>query len=144
MRIVFAGGGTSGHINPAIAAAKYIKRRIPDAEILFIGTENHIEAKLVPQAGFKIEFIDIRGFRRSLSPYNLGTLRRIFTSRRRCKKIYKEFKPDIVVGMGGYVSGPTLLAAHKLLFKFLIPHLMKYLCITALIHLEHLTAIRAF
>ena len=114
MRIVFAGGGTSGHINPAIAAAKYIKRRMPDAEILFIGTENHIEAKLVPEAGFKIEFIDIRGFRRSLSPYNLGTLRRIFTSRRRCKKIYKEFKPDIVVGMGGYVSGPTLLAAHKL------------------------------
>lgn len=114
MRIVFAGGGTSGHINPAIAAAKYIKSRVPDAEILFIGTENHIEAKLVPQAGFPIEFIDIRGFRRSLSLYNVGTVRRIFSSRRRCKAIYKQFKPDVVIGMGGYISGPTLLAAHKL------------------------------
>lgn len=114
MRIIFAGGGTSGHINPAIAAAKYIKRRIPDAEIRFIGTENHIEAKLVPQAGFEIDFIDIRGFKRSLSLYNIGTVRRIFSSRKRCKKIYKAFKPDIVIGMGGYISGPTLLAAHKM------------------------------
>lgn len=115
MKIVFAGGGTSGHINPAIAAAKYIKNREPSAEILFIGTEKHIESKLVPEAGFPIEFIDIRGFKRSFSLfYNLGTIRRVFTARRRCKKIYKEFKPDIVVGMGGYISGPTLMAAHKL------------------------------
>lgn len=114
MRIVFAGGGTSGHVNPAIATAKYIKKNYPDAEILFIGTKDHVEARLVPEAGFKMEHIDIRGFKRSLSPYNIGTVGKLLKSCKKCRKIFKAFRPDIVVGMGGYVSGPAILSAHDL------------------------------
>lgn len=114
MRVVFAGGGTSGHVNPAIATAKYIKKVNPDAEILFIGTKDHVEARLVPEAGFRIEHIDIRGFKRSLTPYNVGTVNKLLKSCRRCRRIFRDFKPDIVVGMGGYVSGPAVLAAYEL------------------------------
>lgn len=115
MKILFATGGTAGHINPALAVASYIKETNNDAEILFIGTADHMEARLVPNAGFDFKTIKISGFRRSFSPkailHNIKTAIRIITSKSESKKIIKEFKPDVVVGFGGYVSGPVLQTA---------------------------------
>ncbi len=118
MRILFAAGGTGGHVNPALAVAGEIRRRFPDTEILFVGTSDKIEAQLVPKAGFNFRTIDITGFQRSFAPsdiiYNLGTLKKLLFVTGQCKKIIKEFNPDIAVGFGGYVSGPVIRAAHKL------------------------------
>ncbi|HEX3026423.1 MAG TPA: undecaprenyldiphospho-muramoylpentapeptide beta-N-acetylglucosaminyltransferase [Clostridia bacterium] len=113
MKILFAGGGTAGHINPAIAVASFIRRRYPDADIRFAGTPSGMESKLVPKAGFRIYPIEIRGFRRKISLYNLGTIRRLATSFSRADRILKDFQPDVVVGTGGYVSGPVLYRAAK-------------------------------
>lgn len=118
MRIIFAAGGTGGHINPALAAAGEIRERFPDAEILFIGTKDKMEAKLVPAAGFKFKTIEISGFYRQLSleniKRNLVTLSHLFSSSKEAKKIILDFKPDVVVGFGGYVSGPVVRMAAKL------------------------------
>ncbi len=111
MRVICAGGGTGGHINPAIAIAKHIAQKNPESEFLFVGTKNGMEKTLVPKAGFSITFIDVCGFKRSLSLSNLKTVYKAFTSLLKCKKIIKDFKPDVVVGTGGYVSGPVLAAA---------------------------------
>lgn len=118
MKILLAGGGTAGHINPALAIAQFIRKKSPDAEILFVGNRGGMEQTLVPKAGFEMKFITISGFRRSLSPkataHNLKTITRTFTSSREAKKIISEFKPDICVGTGGYVSGPVLRTAAKM------------------------------
>lgn len=118
MKILLAGGGTAGHINPALAIAGYIKERHPDAEFLFIGNRDGMEQRLVSAAGFPIKSVVISGFRRSLSPkntiHNIKTVSRSFTSRALAKKIIKEFDPDICIGTGGYVSGPVILAACNL------------------------------
>ena len=118
MRIMFAAGGTGGHINPAIATAEEIRSRYPDAEILFVGTKDKMEATLVPKAGFDFRTIDITGFQRSFAPseiiYNLKTLKKLLFVTGQCKKIIKEFKPDVAVGFGGYVSGPVIRTAHKM------------------------------
>ena len=118
MRIIFAAGGTGGHINPALAAAGEIRERFPDAEILFIGTKDKMEAKLVPAAGFKFKTIEISGFYRQLSlkniKRNLVTLSHLLSSSKEAKKIILDFKPDVVVGFGGYVSGPVVRMAAKL------------------------------
>ena len=118
MKILFATGGTGGHINPAIAVASFIRENYEDVEILFVGTPNHMEAKLVPSAGFEFKTIMISGFQRKLTLKNIGrnvaTLKRVVTSSFAAKKIIKEFRPDVVVGFGGYVSGPVLREAHKL------------------------------
>lgn len=118
MKILFATGGTAGHINPALAVASYIKENYTDAEILFIGTRDHMEARLVPNAGFDFKSIEISGFKRSFSPkaiaHNLKTVSKLITSSQKSKKIIKEFKPDAVVGFGGYVSGPVLQTAAKM------------------------------
>lgn len=118
MKILFAAGGTGGHINPALSVAQEIRERCPDAGILFVGTKEKMESTLVPKAGFDFASIDITGFQRSLAPsdilYNLGTLRRLLFVTGQCKKIIREFQPDIAVGFGGYVSGPALRTAHKL------------------------------
>lgn len=111
MRVLFAGGGTAGHINPAVAMANYIKEKEPESEFLFIGTENGMEKTLVPKMGFEIKFIKIHGFKRSLSLQNLKTAAELFDGIIRATKLIKEFKPDAVVGTGGYVSGPVLFAA---------------------------------
>lgn len=112
MKFLFAAGGTAGHINPALAVASFIRDKYPDSDILFIGTSDHMEARLVPNAGFKFKTVDITGFRRSLSPsaivYNVKTVMRIFKSKSQSKKIIKEFAPDVCVGFGGYVSGPVI------------------------------------
>lgn len=118
MKILFATGGTAGHINPALAVASYIRETQKDAEILFIGTADHMEARLVPAAGFDFKTIEISGFRRSLSPkaivHNLKTVSRLVKSSKESKKIIKAFQPDVAVGFGGYVSGPVLKTAVKL------------------------------
>ena len=118
MRVIFAGGGTSGHINPALAIAGYLKDKDPKTEILYIGAQGGMEERLVPQAGFEIRTIKISGFKRSLSPKaikdNIVTVKRAFSSTADAKKIMKEFKPDICIGTGGYVSGPVIRAALKL------------------------------
>ncbi|MBR2134091.1 MAG: undecaprenyldiphospho-muramoylpentapeptide beta-N-acetylglucosaminyltransferase [Eubacterium sp.] len=118
MKILFATGGTAGHINPALAVASYIRETNSDAEILFIGTQDHMEARLVPSAGFDFKTIEISGFRRSFSPkaisHNLKTVSRLLKSTGESKKIIQQFKPDVAVGFGGYVSGPVLQEAVKL------------------------------
>lgn len=121
MRVIFAAGGTGGHINPALSAAQELRSRYPDAAILFVGTKEKMEAQLVPKAGFDFATINITGFQRSFSPadivYNLGTLKRLLFVTSRCKKIIEDFSPDVVVGFGGYVSGPVVRTAHKMGIK---------------------------
>lgn len=118
MKLLFATGGTAGHINPALAVASYIREKYDDAQILFIGTKDHMESRLVPNAGFDFKTIEINGFRRSFSPkaiaYNVKTVFKLLKSESDCKKIIKEFNPDVVIGFGGYVSGPVLDAASSL------------------------------
>ena len=118
MKCLFATGGTAGHINPALASAQYIRENDPESEILFIGTADHMEARLVPAAGFDFKTIEINGFRRSLSPssiiYNAKTVFRLLAAESASKRIIKEFNPDVVIGFGGYVSGPVLDQAVKL------------------------------
>jgi len=111
MRILFAGGGTAGHINPAIAVANYIKQKEPESEFLFVGTRQGMESTLVPKQGYDIRFIKIHGFKRSLSLKNIKTVGEIFEGIRSVRKIIKEFRPDVVMGTGGYVTGPVLLTA---------------------------------
>ena len=118
MKIVFAGGGTAGHINPALAIAGYVKLRQPDAEILYIGNKGGMEERLVAQAGYEFKSISIQGFSRKLTPAgikkNIVTAKKAITASKEAKKILSEFQPDICVGTGGYVSGPVLRAADKL------------------------------
>lgn len=121
MKVVFAAGGTGGHINPALAAAGCLRSRHPEAEILFIGTKEHMESRLVPAAGFDFKTIQIAGFQRKLSAENvvknIKTVGLIFKSSSQTKKILKEFQPDVVIGFGGYVSGPVVRTAHKMGIK---------------------------
>lgn len=114
MRVLFAGGGTGGHINPAISIADYIKDRDKNFQALFIGTKRGLETKLVPKAGYDIEYIDICGFDRKNLLKNFSVLKKLSQSKKRCREIIKEFKPDAVVLTGGYVSGPVAMAAHKM------------------------------
>lgn len=121
MKILLAGGGTAGHINPAIAIAQYIKQQDKKAEILFAGTPSGMEAELVKKAGFAFTPIKVGGFRRQISleniVHNANSAYRLFTSDFAAKKIIKDFKPDLVIGTGGYVSGPIVLAATKAKIK---------------------------
>ena len=118
MKVLLAGGGTAGHINPALAIAGYIKQKRPDAEILFIGNKDGMEQRLVKQAGYRIESITISGFRRSVAPKdtleNIRTVNRTVKSSHDARKIIGEFKPDICIGTGGYVSGPVVRTAAKM------------------------------
>ena len=123
MKILFACGGTAGHINPAIAVASYIRERHTDAKILFAGNPKGMEAKLVPAAGFEFVPIDIKGFQRQLSwfniKYNLSAIKCLALSGGRCRKIIQDFGPDVMVGTGGYVSGPLLRKGHQMGIKTL-------------------------
>ncbi len=118
MRVLFTGGGTAGHINPALAAAGYLKQKEPDAEILYVGNKGGMEERLVANAGYEIRTITISGFQRKLTPKNLvrnaQTVVRMFTASAEAKKIIREFSPHVCVGTGGYVSGPVIREAAKL------------------------------
>lgn len=120
MRVIMCGGGTSGHVNPALNIAKTINKKFPDAEIMFIGTKRGIESSLVPKAGYAIDFVEVSGFSRSLSLKNLRAAWHAITSVSEAKRFIKKFKPDLVIGTGGYVSWPTVKAASKLKIPTLI------------------------
>ncbi len=115
MKFLVACGGTSGHINPALAIAGELRRRHPDAEFLFIGTPDHLEADLVPRAGYRLETVEVSGLRRRMNfsalKHNVRSLSRFLSARRKVRSIIKEFDPDVVLGTGGYVSAPVLSQA---------------------------------
>lgn len=117
-KILFATGGTGGHINPALAVAGYIRENYPKAEILFVGTADRMEAQLVPAAGYDFKTIEIQGFSRELNfegiKHNIKTVNLLFKSEGQAKKIIEDFKPDVVIGFGGYVSGPVLSIAARM------------------------------
>ncbi len=114
MKIVLTGGGTGGHIYPAIAVGQYMKEQVPDTKLLYIGTANGLESKIVPKQGIDFETIEITGFRRSLSFENIKTIMRFFKGVKRAKKLLRQFGAEAVVGTGGYVCGPVVYAAAKL------------------------------
>ena len=110
-RIIISGGGTGGHIFPAIAIANAIKEVHPNAEILFVGAEGKMEMEKVPQAGYKIVGLPVAGFQRKLTFKNFLFPFKLLSSLLKARNIVKEFKPDVAVGVGGYASGPLLYAA---------------------------------
>jgi UDP-N-acetylglucosamine--N-acetylmuramyl-(pentapeptide) pyrophosphoryl-undecaprenol N-acetylglucosamine transferase len=114
MKIVVSGGGTGGHIYPALALIREIQKENKDAEFLYIGTINGLESKLVPRENIAFKSIHITGFKRKLSFENVKTIIRFLKGVTDSKSILKEFKPDIVIGTGGYVCGPVVYAAAKL------------------------------
>ncbi len=111
MRVIVTGGGTSGHVNPALSIANTIKKNIPGSEIIFVGTKRGIENKLVPNEGYKLCHVEVQGIRRSLSLSNLKSLYLAAVSPIKAKKLIREFKPDVVIGTGGYVCWPVMKAA---------------------------------
>jgi UDP-N-acetylglucosamine--N-acetylmuramyl-(pentapeptide) pyrophosphoryl-undecaprenol N-acetylglucosamine transferase len=112
MNVIISGGGTGGHINPGVAIAKKLKEKHSDVNILFIGTENGLERKMVPKEGFKIKYITVEGLNKKIS---LNTIKSLFVGIKgftQSGRIIKEFKPDLVIGTGGYVCGPVVLSAY--------------------------------
>ena len=118
MNLIFTCGGTAGHINPAIAVANMMKERHPGCDILFIGATGHMEEKLVPQAGFALKCLPGSGLSRKLNlagiKKNIYAVKCVLDAVKSCKKIYREFKPDAVIGTGGYASFPALYAAQSM------------------------------
>lgn len=114
MKILLSGGGTGGHIYPALALIKRIKQLNPSAEILYVGTEKGLESRIVRKTAIPFKSIEIQGFKRSLSISNLKTIQLFITSIYKSKKIVKDFQPDVVIGTGGYVCAPVIYAASKL------------------------------
>ncbi len=113
MKVLISGGGTAGHINPALAIAGHFTRE-KNADILFIGTERGLESKLVPKAGFDIRYIEVSGLIRKLTLKNFTVIKKFLSAITHSKKILREFQPDLVIGTGGYVCAPVLFAAHAL------------------------------
>lgn len=111
MRVIISAAGTGGHINPGIAIANKIKEKNPKSEILFIGTNRGLENDLVPRAGYKLKTIDVYGLKKELSLTNLKHILQTIASRKDVKKIFDEFKPDLVLGTGGYICGPVFYVA---------------------------------
>lgn len=111
MRVLMTGGGTGGHVNPAIAIANTIREKEKDSVIAFVGTKRGIENKLVPKFGYEVYHIEIQGLKRKLTLSNLKTAYLTVTSVFKAKKLIKEFKPDVVIGTGGYVCWPIVKAA---------------------------------
>jgi UDP-N-acetylglucosamine--N-acetylmuramyl-(pentapeptide) pyrophosphoryl-undecaprenol N-acetylglucosamine transferase len=119
-RIIIAGGGTGGHIFPAIAIANALKKKDSSIEILFVGAKGRMEMEKIPQAGYKIEGLDIAGFNRSSLIKNIGLPFKLVKSFLQVKRIFKQFKPDAVIGVGGYSSYPVLRTAQaKGIFTFI-------------------------
>ncbi len=114
MRVLMTGGGTGGHVNPALAIANTIKQNDPDSVIAYVGTKKGIEHKIVPKAGYPIYYVEVQGIKRSFTPKNLKAAYLALTSPKKAKKIIEEFKPDVVIGTGGYVSWPVVKAASEM------------------------------
>lgn len=111
MRVLITGGGTGGHINPALAIAQKVRNENPANEILYVGTKNSLESELVPKSGFQFKYVTAKYLRRKLSIENIKTLFASIKGVMEAAKIINDFKPDIVIGTGGYVCGPVVLAA---------------------------------
>ena len=111
MRIIVSGGGTGGHIYPALTIVRAIQKKISDAEFLYVGTKDGLEADIVPKEGIPFETVNIQGFKRSLTPENLVRGARAFGGVVKAMGIVRRFRPDVAVGTGGYVCGPILLAS---------------------------------
>ena len=131
IRIIISGGGTGGHIFPAVSIATAIKAKRPEAQILFVGAEGRMEMQRVPAAGYEIKGLPVRGLIRPLwSPKNIGVALDYLKSIRMVKSIVKDFKPDVAVGVGGYASGATLDAAAKMGIPCLIQEQNSYAGVT--------------
>ena len=111
MRVLLSGGGTGGHVYPAIAIANRIKEQYPDAEIIFVGTEKGIESEIVPKYGYELKTVTVQGFKRKIDFDNVKRVFKLFKGLEQSRKVVKKFKPDVVIGTGGYVSGPVLFNA---------------------------------
>lgn len=120
MRVIVAAGGTGGHIYPALAIINRIKEKDKNSEILYIGTTDRMEKDIVPERGIRFEGIEICGLNRKNPVANFKVLYKFMKAINRAKEIIKEFKPDIVIGVGGYITAPVLYAAHKLYIKTMI------------------------
>jgi len=131
LKILLAGGGTGGHVNPALAIAGFIKARKPDSDIRFVGTDKGIESSLVPKAGYPLYTIEIYGLKRRLTLKNVKAFQKTLRSLSESKKILNEFKPDVVIGTGGYVSFPVLYKAAELGIPTLIHEQNAYPGITS-------------
>lgn len=129
-RIIISGGGTGGHVFPAISVANALRRIDPDIEILFVGAEGRMEMEKVPEAGYKIVGLPVAGFYRSLTTKNFIVLYKLVTSLFMARKIISEFQPDVVVGVGGYASGPILRQAGKMGIPLLIQEQNSYAGVT--------------
>jgi UDP-N-acetylglucosamine--N-acetylmuramyl-(pentapeptide) pyrophosphoryl-undecaprenol N-acetylglucosamine transferase len=120
MKIIISGGGTAGHTHPALAIAEEIAAREKKENILFVLREGGAENKLIEKSGFKIKYLDVMGLKRSLSCKNITALKKALHARELCRRIIREFKPDIVLGTGGYVCWPLLSAASEMKIKTVI------------------------
>lgn len=129
-RIIISGGGTGGHIFPAIAIANALRRRHPDAEFLFVGALGRMEMERVPAAGFEIVGLPVAGFDRRRLWRNFAVIAKLIRSMRRARRILRDFRPDICIGVGGYASGPMLKAAQKAGIPTLIQEQNSYAGVT--------------
>ena len=131
LRVIISGGGTGGHIFPAVSIANALKKQHPEAEILFVGALGRMEMQRVPAAGYKIEGLPVRGLYRPLwNPKNIGVMMDFLKSKKMVKKILQNFKPQVVVGVGGYASAPTLNAAYSMGIPCLIQEQNSYAGVT--------------
>lgn len=129
-RVLISGGGTGGHIFPAISIANAIRRRFPDADIRFVGADNRMEMERVPAAGYPIEGLSICGFDRKNLFRNISVLIKLRRAISKARSIVRDFKPQIAIGVGGYASGPTLKAAQRLGVPTLIQEQNSYAGVT--------------
>mgnify|MGYP004455181513 FL=1 len=120
MRVIITAGGTGGHIYPALAILNKIKEKEPNSEFIYIGTHNRMEKDIVPAAGYHYESIEIYGFSKTMIKRDVKNISLIYKAYKKCLKIMKDFKPDVVIGVGGYVTFPVIMAANKLHIKTFI------------------------
>lgn len=131
LRVIISGGGTGGHIFPAVSIVNALKKQHPEAEILFVGALGRMEMQRVPAAGYKIEGLPVRGLYRPLwNPKNIGVMMDFLKSKKMVKKILQNFKPQVAVGVGGYASAPTLNAAYSMGIPCLIQEQNSYAGVT--------------
>ena len=130
LKVIISGGGTGGHIFPAVSIANAIKKKYPDSDILFVGALGRMEMEKVPASGYPIIGLPVRGFDRKNIFKNISVLFDLAKSMLLARKTIKDFKPDIVVGVGGYASGPTLRVANSLGIPTLIQEQNSYAGVT--------------
>ena len=130
IRVIVSGGGTGGHIFPALSIANAVKAKCPDAQILFVGAENRMEMQRVPAAGYEIIGLPVSGFDRKNLFRNVAVLWRLMKSRRKARRIIRDFHPHVAVGVGGYASGPTLKEAANMGIPTLLQEQNSYAGVT--------------